>query len=124
MDRWTKQYFHLYIHNKTVTYFQNVCVCKHFHYTTQVKDLGSEAIRLAASYPGSNAQAITAQLDEVNAVWESMQNSTLMRKKKLRAALELQKFLSNVSEIFLCLNIDITWDKRYHVCMYACMPCH
>ena len=120
-DVWTKRCFHLYIHDNTVTFS---VLCRHFHYATQVKDLGSEAIRLAASYPGSNAQAITAQLDEVNAVWESMQNSTLMRKKKLRAALELQKFLSNVSEIFLCLNIDIPWDKRYHICMYVCMPCH
>ncbi|XP_065894234.1 spectrin beta chain, non-erythrocytic 1-like isoform X3 [Dysidea avara] len=65
----------------------------------QVRDLGTEAIRLAASYPGNNAQAITAQQDEVNAAWESMQNSTLMRKKKLRAALELQKFLSTVRDL-------------------------
>ena len=79
------------------------------YYIAQVKDLGSEAIRLAASYPGSNAQAITAQLDEVNAVWESMQNSTLMRKKKLRAALELQKFLSNVSETFLMILLYVNY---------------
>ena len=66
-----------------------------------MKDLGSDAVRLAASYPGSNAQAIIGQLDEVNMVWENMQNSTLMRKKELRAALELQKFLSNVSDMHI-----------------------
>ena len=80
-----------------------------------MKDLGSEAIRLAASYPGSNAQAIVSQLDEVNAVWESMQNSTLMRKKKLRAALELQKFLSNVNILHVCVDVFV-----YQLHLYIC----
>ena len=80
-----------------------------------MKDLGSEAIRLAASYPGSNAQAIISQLDEVNAVWESMQNSTLMRKKKLRAALELQKFLSNVNTLHVSVDVFV-----YQLHLYIC----
>ncbi len=62
----------------------------------QVKALSNESLRLSASYPGANAQVISSNVEEVHQAWESLQAVASARKKKLRAASELQKFLSSV----------------------------
>lgn len=40
-------------------------------------------------------------MEEVQSAWESLQAATAGRKRKLKASLELQKFLSSVSTIML-----------------------
>lgn len=68
-----------------------VCVC------LQVRDLNNECLRLSAAYPGSNAHAVTVNMERVQVAWESLQTATVARKRKLKASHELQKFLSSVS---------------------------
>ena len=64
---------------------------------TQVRELNTECIRLTTSYPGPSATAVANSMEEVQLAWESLQVSSSGRKKKLRAALELQKLLTSVS---------------------------
>lgn len=54
-------------------------------------------MRLSAVQSGPNAHNVTAIMAEVQAAWESLQAATAGRKRKLKASLELQKFLSSVS---------------------------
>ena len=63
----------------------------------QVRELSSEALRLSSSYPGANASVITSSMEQVSLAWEGLQGGASARKKKLRAASELQKLLSSVS---------------------------
>ena len=64
---------------------------------TQVRELSNESLRLATSYPGANAAVITNSMEGVQSAWDSLQTSSGARKRKLRAALDLQKFLGSVS---------------------------
>ena len=63
----------------------------------QVKELNTECIRLTTTSLGTNATVIGNSMEEVQLAWESLQVASSARKKKLRAALELQKLLSYVS---------------------------
>lgn len=63
----------------------------------QVRELNTECIRMTTSYPGPSATAVANSMEEVQLAWEALQVSSSGRKKKLRAALELQKLLSSVS---------------------------
>ena len=65
-------------------------------YPLQVRELSNEALRLSTSYPGANAAVITSSMEKAQLAWESVQAAANTRKKKLRAASELQKFLSSV----------------------------
>ena len=67
------------------------------YFDVQVRELNTECIRLTTSYPGANATVIGNSMEEVQLAWESLQTASTGRKKKLRAALELQKLLSSVS---------------------------
>jgi hypothetical protein len=66
---------------------------------SQVRDISSESMRLTALYPGGNAKGIMAKQEQVNTAWESLTVAMQNRKRKLRASLELQKFLSSVRDI-------------------------
>ena len=46
--------------------------------------------------PGANAAVITSSMEKAQLAWESVQSAANTKKKKLRAASELQKFLSSV----------------------------
>jgi spectrin beta len=65
----------------------------------KVKELSTECIRLTTSHSGANASVIAANMEEVQLAWESLQAASSGRKKKLRAALELQKLLSSVRDL-------------------------
>ena len=77
----------------------------------QVRELNTECIRLTTSYPGANATVISNSMEEVQLAWESLQVASSARKKKLRAALELQKLLSSVSVWCVHVNICIMHMK-------------
>lgn len=64
-----------------------------------MKELNAECIRLTTSYPGPSATVVASSMEEVQLAWESLQVASSGRKKKLRAALELQKLLSSVSNM-------------------------
>ena len=84
---------------------------------TQVRDLAGEAMRLSALYPGGNAKSINAKQEEVNMAWETLTVAMQNRKKKLKASLELQKFLSAVSNTLLCQY----WSIYTLLCQYWSM---
>ena len=69
-----------------------------------MRELSNEALRLSTSYPGANAAVITSSMEKAQLAWESLQGAANSRRKKLRAASDLQKFLSSVSG---CLCIEI-----------------
>lgn len=60
--------------------------------------MNNECLRLSAVQSGASAHNVTAIMAEVQAAWESLQAATAGRKRKLKASLELQKFLSSVSQ--------------------------
>ena len=64
----------------------------------QVRELSNEAMCLSTSYLGDNAAVITSSMEKAQLAWESVQSAANTRKKKLRAASELKKFLSLVRE--------------------------
>lgn len=70
----------------------------HTHtHSHQVRELSNESLHLSTNYPGANSAVITSSMEQVQSAWDSLQASAGARKRKLRAALELQKFLSSVS---------------------------
>ena len=73
----------------------------------QVKELSSESIRLTTTYPGANAAVISTSMEPVHAAWESLQMASSGRKKKLRAALDLQKLLSSVRIHKFCVHMYV-----------------
>ncbi len=82
-----------------------------------MKELSNESLRLSASYPGTNAQVISSHVEEVHYAWESLQAASSARKKKLRAASELQKFLSSVrTSMCACYNSIII---HVQVCCFS-----
>lgn len=87
-------------------------MCTHLFclsYYLQVRELSNESLRLSTSYPGANAAVITSSMEQVQLAWESLQGAANGRKRKLRAAIELQKFLSSVSRtvFFVCVFLDV-----------------
>lgn len=70
-----------------------------------MRDLNNESLRLLGTQSGVAARNIGVLMDEVQTAWEGLQAATTNRKRKLKASLELQKFLSSVSQggIFVCM---------------------
>lgn len=63
----------------------------------QTRELSNECLRLAATQSGSAARNVEDLMNSVQTAWEALQAATASRKRKLKASLELQKFLSSVS---------------------------
>ena len=87
----------------------------------QVRELNNESLHLSATYPGANAQVITQGMEEVHLQWEALQAASLARKKKLRASIELQRFLGSVSD-----EGSVVGQGRAcrYVYMYTCTHVH
>jgi hypothetical protein len=55
-----------------------------------------ESARLKSAYPGGNAENITAQQASLTEAWQDLQDATVFRRDRLRAAYDLHRFLGNV----------------------------
>ena len=78
-----------------------------------MRELNTECVRLTTSYSGANASVIAESMEEVQLAWEILQVATSGRKKKLRAALELQKFISSVSPVCIITHSYYTREGQY-----------
>lgn len=65
----------------------------------QLRDLLEESARLKATYPGGNAEHITAQQAALAEAWQDLQDATVSRRDLLKAAYDLQRFYVNVSSV-------------------------
>lgn len=80
----------------------------------QVRELNNESLRLLTTQSGAAARNIGVLMDEVQTAWEGLQAATTNRKRKLKASLELQKFLSSVRFHMMCDRVLIS-DLRSEI---------
>lgn len=80
------------------TFMTNIFLCCCYH--SQVQSLDTEASRLATSYPGPQAHDINSKQEEVSSAWDELQARSMLRRNRLRAALELQKLNNSVSTVY------------------------
>lgn len=71
-----------------------------------------EGDRLQAIYLGPNAEEIGGQLGNLAASWQELKEMTLIRRNKLLASYDLQKFLSKV--IFCSKKLFDNLGARFH----------
>jgi hypothetical protein len=60
-----------------------------------------ESARLKTVYPGANAVHIAKQQTTLAELWRDLQDATIFRRDRLRAAWDLQRFLGTVCNIIL-----------------------
>ncbi|EJD74610.1 beta chain spectrin [Loa loa] len=58
----------------------------------QLRELLEESVRLKATYPGGNAEHITAQQAALAEAWQDLQDATVSRRDMLKAAYDFQRF--------------------------------
>ena len=92
----THKHAHKHIHTQACIHTHSYAHIR-IYTPSQVRELSNESLRLATNYPGPNAAVITSSMEGVQSSWDSLQVSAGARKRKLRAALDLQKFLASVS---------------------------
>ncbi|KAK7865818.1 hypothetical protein R5R35_001276 [Gryllus longicercus] len=66
----------------------------------QLQVLGEDATRLQAQYPGQNAEHIAQQQEFVSSNWDSLQERTRQRSRDLQASCDLQRFLTQVRDLW------------------------
>ncbi|XP_052120778.1 spectrin beta chain, non-erythrocytic 1 isoform X4 [Frankliniella occidentalis] len=66
----------------------------------QLQVLVEDAARLQALYPGNNATQIAQQQTVVLSSWTALQNRSAQRREELQASCDLQRFLTQVRDLF------------------------
>ncbi|CAJ0961940.1 unnamed protein product, partial [Mesorhabditis belari] len=66
---------------------------------TQLDKLLQESARLKEAYPGGNAEHISQQQVAMTEGWEELEQATLNRKYKLRAAYDFHRFMGEVRDL-------------------------
>ncbi|VBB25988.1 unnamed protein product, partial [Acanthocheilonema viteae] len=83
----------------------------------QLRDLLEESARLKATYPGGNAEHITAQQAALAEAWQDLQDATVSRRDMLKAAYDFQRFYVNVRDL-------IAWTEVIVRDMESKQPVH
>lgn len=85
---------------------------------------------MAATQSGSAARNVEDLMNNVQTGWEALQGATASRKRKLKASLELQKFLSSVrtnliikSHNFVVYKHSNVYTHGLGVCIFYLCSC-
>ncbi|VDK61916.1 unnamed protein product [Onchocerca ochengi] len=73
----------------------------------QLRDLLEESARLKASYPGGNAEHITAQQAALAEAWQDLQDATVLRRDMLKAAYDFQRFYVNARDLIVWTEVIV-----------------